>query len=99
MRQAFPHVHVLATLSPHSEDLQNFIFIGQRHPAPVDLWRARATAFKSPGLQAVADQVYRPSTAMLAAAPVYTDDHAPVDYYAAELVRLYAAQRQAAAHR
>lgn len=93
MQQAFPQVHVLATVSPHSEELQNFIFIGQNDPAPVDLRLAEGIAFTQPGLAGVAAQAYRPAPSLVAAAAVFTDDHAPVEHYAAELVRLYAARR------
>lgn len=94
MQEAFAHVHVIATRSARSDELQNFIFIGQVHGEPVDLARARHLDFVQPGLRDCADRLYRPDPAQLAAARVYTDDHAPVEHHAAEFVRLYASQRR-----
>jgi spermidine synthase len=89
MREAFPQVYVLAAADPASAALQNFIFIGHNAARRIDLRRARAVAFADPMLQEVAARELRPSQALLGAYPVLTDDHAPLEYYAAGTIRRY----------
>ena len=55
----------------------------------VDLNRARDIAFSYPMLQTTAELEYRPEPALVEAAMLLTDDHAPVEYYAAQVVRQY----------
>ncbi len=79
MRAAFPQVYVIATVSPASEELQNFIFVGHNASNPeqrVDLRKAAALE-------------WRASDALLDSYPVLTDDFAPLEYYAANAIRRY----------
>jgi spermidine synthase len=79
MRAAFPQVYVIATVSPASEELQNFIFVGHNASKPerrADLGKAAAPE-------------WRPADALLESYPVLTDDFAPLEYYAANAIRRY----------
>jgi spermidine synthase len=79
MRAVFPQVYVVATASPVSEELQNFIFVGHNASNPqrrADLGRAAALE-------------WRASDVLLDAYPVLTDDFAPLEYYAANAIRRY----------
>jgi spermidine synthase len=92
MRAAFPQVYVIATVSPQSEVLQNFILVGHNASNPdrrIDLRRAAAVDFSYPMLKGVAALELRATDAMLDAHPVLTDDYAPVEYYAANAIRRY----------
>lgn len=92
MRAVFPQVYVIATVSPESEELQNFIFIGHNSSNPgerTDLRQAAAVEFAHPMLQGVAALELRPADALLDSHPVLTDDFAPVEYYAANAIRRY----------
>jgi len=92
MRAAFPQVYVFATVSPASEELQNFIFVGHNASNPgqrTDLQRAAAVEFAYPMLKGVAALEWRAADALLDPYPVLTDDFAPVEYYAANAIRRY----------
>jgi spermidine synthase len=92
MRAAFPQVYVIATVSPASEELQNFILIGHNasHPEKrIDLQRAAAVEFAYPMLRGVAALELRPAQALLDSYAVLTDDFAPLEYYAANAIRRY----------
>jgi spermidine synthase len=92
MRAAFPQVYVIATDSPASEELQNFIFVGHNASNPdlrVDLRKVAAVELATPILRNVAALEWRPADALLEAHPVLTDDFAPVEYYAANAIRRY----------
>lgn len=92
MRAAFPQVYVIATVSPESEELQNFIFIGHNASSPdkrTDLRRATVVEFAHPMLKDVAALEWRAADALLDSYPVLTDDFAPVEYYAANAIRRY----------
>jgi len=99
MRAVFPQVYVLATVSPESEELQNFIFIGHNSSNPdkrTDLRRAAGVEFAYPVLRGVAALELRPTDALLNSHSLLTDDFAPVEYYAANAIRRYdAASRRA----
>ena len=92
MRAAFPQVHVIATVSPASEELQNFIFVGHNASNPdrrADLRQAAAVEFATPMLKGVAALELHAADALLDSHPVLTDDFAPVEYYAANAIRRY----------
>jgi spermidine synthase len=92
MRSVFPQVYVIATVSPASEQLQNFIFIGHNTAHPerrTDLHRAAALPFAYPMLKGIAARELRPADAALESYPLLTDDFAPVEYYAANAIRRY----------
>ena len=92
MRAAFPQVYVIATVSPASEELQNFIFIGHNSSNPdkrTDLRQAAAVEFAYPMLRGVAALELRPTDALLNSHSLLTDDFAPVEYYAANAIRRY----------
>jgi spermidine synthase len=92
MRAAFPQVYVFATVSPASEELQNFIFVGHNASNPdqrTDLGRAAAVEFAYPMLKGVAALELRVADALLDSHPVLTDDYAPVEHYAANAIRRY----------
>lgn len=92
MRAAFPQVYAIATLGPGTEELQNFILIGHNASQPdrrVDLRQAATIEFAEPMLKGVAALELRAADALLAAQPVLTDDHAPLEYYAASAIRRY----------
>jgi spermidine synthase len=99
MRAAFPQVYVLATVSPESEELQNFILIGHNASSPdrrIDLSQAAAVEFAYPMLRRAAALELRVADALLDAHAVLTDDYAPVEHYAANAIRRYdAASRKA----
>ena len=79
MRAAFPQVYVIATVSPASEALQNFIFVGHNASNP----ERRADLGRSAALE------WRAADALLDSYPVLTDDFAPLEYYAANAIRRY----------
>ena len=92
MRAAFPQVYVIATVSPSSEELQNFIFVGHNASNPdkrTDLRQAAVVEFATPMLKGVAALELPAADALLDAHPVLTDDFAPVEYYAANAIRRY----------
>ncbi len=92
MRAAFPQVYVIATVSPASEELQNFIFVGHNASNPdkrTDLGRVAALEFATPILKGVAALELRAADALLDSHPVLTDDFAPLEYYAANAIRRY----------
>jgi len=92
MRAVFPQVYVFATTNPHSEDLQNFIFVGQKtRPGAqrVDMARAASVRFAYPMLEDVAAREWTPDPALIDAYPMLTDDYAPVEYYAVSALRRY----------
>ena len=97
MHGVFPQVYLLATEDPDDARLQNFIFIAHRpiEPgAPVNLRRARDTDFEYPELRRVAEQELRPGDEELARSIELSDDYAPVEYYATQLIRRYVADRR-----
>src|SRR5712691_413524 len=79
MRAAFPQVYVVATVSPASEELQNFIFVGHNASNPDE----RSDLGQAAALE------WRAADALLDSYPVLTDDFAPVEYYAANAIRRY----------
>jgi spermidine synthase len=92
MRAAFPQVHVIATVSPDSEELQNFIFIGHNSSNPdrrTDLRRAAAVEFAHPILKGIAALELHTAETVLDAYPLLTDNFAPVEYYAVNAIRRY----------
>ena len=92
MRAVFPQVYAIATVSPGSEELQNFILIGHNasnRDRRIDLRRAAAVDFAYPMLKGVAALELRPADASLDSHAVLTDDYAPVEYYAANAIRRY----------
>jgi len=92
MRSVFPQVYVFATVSPTSDELQNFIFIGHNAPDPgarIDLRQAATVSFSYPILKGIAAMELRPADALLESHPLLTDDFAPVEYYAVNVIRRY----------
>jgi spermidine synthase len=89
LQTVFPQVYVYAVTDPNSETLQNFIFVAHKQSERVDLNRAKDIAFSYPMLQTTAALEYRPEPALVEAATLLTDDYAPVEYYAAQVVRQY----------
>lgn len=93
MRREFAQVYLLATVDPRSEELQNFIFVGHRtNGTAVELRRARDIEFGYPQLQRVAELELSPDETQLSSALVFTDDYAPVERYAARVLRRYDAR-------
>jgi len=92
MRGEFARVYLLATADPVSEELQNFIFIA-RHSASagdaVDLRSAREIDFSYPELRRAAEFELMPGEQELSEALVFSDDYAPVELYAARVLRRY----------
>lgn len=89
LRAVFPHVYVYAVKDAGSMGLQNFIFVGHKQPTRVDPALAADIDFTYPELRGIAALEYRPDEALVQAAPLLTDDYAPVEYYAAQVVRQY----------
>jgi spermidine synthase len=92
MRTVFPQVYLIATVDPDSEGLQNFIFIGHIPAASeprIDLRRARDFQFFYPELKRIASLEINPDEAAVEAALMLTDDYAPVEHYAAKVIRQY----------
>lgn len=89
LRAVFPQVYVYAVKDPGSEGLQNFIFVGHKQASRVDPALAANIDFSYPELKRIAALEYRPDEALVRAAPLLTDDYAPVEYYAAQVVRQY----------
>lgn len=90
MRDTFPALYLLAVEDRSSEKLQNFIFIGHRTDGTepvVKLSRARTMDFAYDELQQVDERLIKPARKDLAMAPVLTDDFAPVETYAAAVIR------------
>jgi predicted membrane-bound spermidine synthase len=94
MRGVFPQVYLFATASPTGETLQNFIFVGHDAPERIDLRRAATAAFSYSVLKEIAARELRPADALLDAHPVLTDDFAPLEYHAANVIRRYDAARR-----
>jgi spermidine synthase len=92
MRSEFAHVYLLATADPASEELQNFIFVARRSALAgdvVDLREARQVDFSYPELRRVAELELSPGGRELSDARVFSDDYAPVELYAARVLRRY----------
>lgn len=94
MREVFPQAYAFATIDPAGEALQNFILVGHNGAQRIDLRQAAAVAFSYPMLRDIAARELRPSEALLQAYPVLTDDHAPLEYYAASVIQRYDASRR-----
>ncbi len=95
MRTIFPQVYLVATISPESDELQNLIYIGHNASKPddrIDLQRAAAFRFSYPVLNKVAGLELRPAEDLVESAFLLTDDFAPVEYYAANVIRLVDAE-------
>ncbi len=92
MRSVFAEVYLIATVDPASESLQNFIFIGHKNTASgrrVDLKQALDTEFSYPQLRQIASLEMKPGTEDVAGAALLTDNYAPVEFYAAKIIRKY----------
>lgn len=92
MRSVFPQVYLLATVDPGSEQLQNFIFIGHKSEASdqrLDLQQAQMIRSSYPQLQRIAGLELNPGEAEIDAALILSDDYAPVEHYAAKVIRQY----------
>lgn len=94
MRSVFAEVYLIASVDPASESLQNFIFIGHKKAASgrrVDLNRALDTEFSYPRLRQIASLEMKPGAEDVNGAALLTDNYAPVEFYAAKIIRKYAA--------
>ncbi len=92
LRSVFPQVYVIATVDPRSEALQNFIFIGHNASRPaerIDFKRAAAMEFAYPVLNKVAGLELLLGDERLESHVLLTDDFAPVEYYAANVIRQF----------
>jgi hypothetical protein len=92
MRTVFPQVYVIATTDPRSEVLQNFIFVGHNATNPAEriaLQRASAMEFRDPLLNKVAGLELRPVDDCAKSCFLLTDDFAPVEYHAANVIRRF----------
>ena len=92
MRNVFAEVYVIATVDPDSEALQNFIFIGHKNAVSgnrVDLKQALDTDFSYPQLRQIASFELNPRDEDIDGATLLTDNYAPVEYYAAKIIRKY----------
>jgi spermidine synthase len=89
LQAVFPQVYVYAVTDPHSAVLQNFIFVGHKQDARIDPAEAANIDFSYPALRQTAALEYRPAAALVEAAILLTDDYAPVEYHAAQVVRQY----------
>lgn len=89
MRSVFPQVYLIATADPGSDELQNLIFIGHNADRRIDLRQASAIKFSYPELSGVAGLELRPAEELVESAFLLTDDFAPVEYYAANVIRKY----------
>ena len=92
MRAVFPRVHLIATVDPRSEALQNFIFVGHntKNPAArMDLRGAAQVKFTDPMLNGLADLELLPSEEWMQSGYLLTDDFAPVEYHAASVIRQF----------
>jgi len=98
MRTVFPQVYLIATVDPDSEELQNFIFIGHISAASeprLDLQQGRGFQFIYPELKRIAGLEINPDDAAVKEALMLTDDYAPVEHYAAKVIRQYDASLRA----
>ncbi|MBI4807496.1 MAG: fused MFS/spermidine synthase [Nitrosomonadales bacterium] len=89
MRSVFSQVYLIATVNPESDELQNLIFIGHNADKRIDLQQAAAFKFAYPVLNKVAGLELRPAEDLVESAFLLTDDFAPVEYYAANVIRKY----------
>jgi spermidine synthase len=92
MRSVFPQVYVIATVDPAGDVLQNFIFIGHNAAHPerrIDLQKAATVRFAYPELREVAGRELHPEEVQVHSAFLLTDDYAPVEYHAADVIRKY----------
>jgi spermidine synthase len=99
MRAVFPQVYLIATVDPGSDELQNFIFIGHRQDRQeqrLDLKRARDIDFSYPQLRGVAELEIEFDAETVDAALLLTDNYAPVELYAAKVLRRYDDSKRAA---
>lgn len=92
MRTVFPQVYLIATVNPDSDELQNLIFIGHNSTKPnrrIDLQQAAAFKFAYPVLNKVAQMELHPADDLVESYFLLTDDFAPVEYYAANVIRQF----------
>ena len=92
MQTVFPKVYVFATVDPRSEALQNFIFVGHNSPESVgriDVRRAARLEFSDPILNKVAGLEFLPAEGWMNSGFLLTDDFAPVEYHAANVIRQF----------
>ncbi len=96
MRSELPRVRVIATEDPYGEQLQNFIFVGH-NASPGDagdrLRAAADTEFAYPELHRVGAREVLAEADIGVRALLLSDDYAPVERFAARLLRRYVADR------
>ncbi len=94
MRSELPRVRVIASDDPHGERLQNFIFVGH-NASPGDaadrLRAAAGTEFAYPELRSVGAREVLRAAEVGPEALLLSDDYAPVERFAARLLRRYVA--------
>ena len=89
METVFPILYVFATIDPDSEVLQNFIYVGLKKPVPINAEGIARAGFVYPELGTIPEKLYRPDPALIDAAALFTDDYAPVEYLAGNVIRRY----------
>ena len=96
MRRVFAEVYLIATVDPADEGLQNFIFIAHNRSGStnrVDLQQAQDVEFSYAHLRQVAGLEIKPGDEEIDPAIILTDDYAPVEFYAAKVLRQYDSSR------
>ncbi len=89
MQSVFPQVFLFATINPESDSLQNFIFVGLGKEIRITEDQIAETGFAYPLLKNVAEHELQLDPGLVADVPVFTDDYAPVEYLAANVIRQY----------
>lgn len=92
MRSELPRVYAIAVDEPRGDTLQNFILLGHKaasDSARVELRAAATTDFAYPELRLAGEREIVFEPAAIARALQLSDDFAPVERYAARLLRRY----------
>lgn len=87
LQAVFPHVYVFGTESPSSLDPQNIIVVAHKSSQPVVFDQQQLAQSRHQVIQTLAAQQFDASTTDLTPYPLLTDDYAPVESWAATLLR------------
>lgn len=82
-REVFPQSYFFAVSSPKVNITQNIIFVGSLSEEAIDIKRISETYKDDPILGGLSDHMIHDDEIDFSKHPIFTDDYAPVDYFAA----------------
>lgn len=92
-QSVFPHSYFFVTQTHERDDVQNLIFIGTHEPRDIDFCDPAITNREKRPFADLCKNQIDTSTFDLSQHALFTDDHAPVEYYTARAVRISDSKR------